>query len=78
MNTDLIQAVEAISEAWLGKLGVVSVADAYEEGPGPAVLVLVEGDMEPARRQLPGSIRGFPVVVRAGGPMVLHHLGSRP
>jgi hypothetical protein len=71
MNENLIQAVEDVSRAWLGKLGIISVADVYDP-PGPGVLVLVDGDLEAARRNLPRSVRGFPVVVKVGHTLVSH------
>jgi hypothetical protein len=66
---DIVHAVETLSAQWLGRYGIVSVADVYEAG-GPAVLVLVNGDVEAAKRQLPSTTEGFRVVVQKSGPIV--------
>jgi hypothetical protein len=63
----LPRTIEALSPIWLGRLGIVSVSDSYE--PYPAVLVIVDGDPDLARRVLPTNVSGFPVIVQQGGPI---------
>jgi hypothetical protein len=74
-ESDIVQAVESLSSRWLGRYGIVSVADVYEPD-GPAVLVLVNGDIDAAKGQLPAMTNGFRVLVRRSGPIVTHaHTG---
>ena len=69
-NADLGDAVDEFSSTWLGRLGIVSVADLYE-AEEPAILVLVDGDTEAVRSTVPTTFQGFPVIVRPSGPLVV-------
>lgn len=71
LESSITRAIETLSAKWLGRQGVVSVADVYEPD-GPALLILVDGDVEAVRRQVPEKAEGFPVRVRKSGPIVRH------
>lgn len=67
----LAAAVDALAERWLGKHGVISITDDCEAGH-PRIVVFVSDSANDPDRNLPTEFRGFPVVVRTGGPIVPH------
>jgi len=65
--------IEKFSSRWLGKMGIVSIADAVSEEQ-PIVLVSVVGDQKEAQRVLPAAIRNeagqiLPVIVCSSKPL---------
>jgi hypothetical protein len=57
-------AVDMLAAQWLGRLGIVCVAD-YRDETGPrGILVDVRGDSTQADRALPADVDGWPVFLR--------------
>jgi hypothetical protein len=69
--SDLRAAVEALADEYLGRFGVVSIADKYDNGTA-RIMVTVDGDVSLANAHVPQSYRGFPVDIVAGAALELH------
>jgi hypothetical protein len=65
-EANLNEAIEELSQAFLGRLGVVAISDAEEEGR-VVIHVFVAGDASDAARELPQSARGFRVLLKQSG-----------
>lgn len=70
-SDELAAAIDALSEQWLGKHGVVSIADEYDQA-GAHIVVFVTEPPDDARRNLPTQFHGFPVLIKKGGPIKPH------
>ena len=69
-RTRIAAAAEELAARVLGRHGVVSVSDAYDDARAPFVLVLSTSATEAVRSKLPAMVRGFRVVVRRSEPIV--------
>lgn len=66
---DIAQAVESFASLFLGRYGIVSVADAYEDQGTAFLLVLTTNPDATKNADLPETHAGFAVVVRSTAPL---------
>ena len=71
LNEEIGLAIEELSKKFLGRLGIVSISDDYENGE-PTLLVSVNGEAGPAQSALPSDFRGFPVKVVLSGRLIAY------
>lgn len=71
-STNARPLAEIIAERapeWMALSGVVGVHEGVDPAGAPCVKIMVERATPELRRELPGSVEGYPVLIRETGPV---------